>query len=143
LTLSDPSTEAQAQRLEQAIKAVSCIKSGDTVLIGSGCALPNLLISAMVARAKELENVEVIHIMTYGDAPYTAPGMEKHFRHNALFTGANVRKAIREGRADYTPIFLSEIPELFRSGRKKIDVVLAQVTPPDLYGYCSLGSTAR
>lgn len=125
--------------LEQAIDALKDVSSGDTVFIQSGCAAPQLLIDALVARAPELYDVEVIHLMTFGTAPYADPGMEHHFRHNALFTGGNVRAAVNSGRADYTPIFLGEVCELIRSGQKKIDHVLMQVTPPDRHGYCSLG----
>jgi acetyl-CoA hydrolase len=129
----------QSDLIEKAIPALSCVKSGDTVFVGSGCAAPNLLLEALVRRADELRDVEIIHMMTYSDAPYVRPGLEKHFRHNALFCGANVRTAIGEGRADYTPIFLNEIPELIRSGKKKIDVALIQVTPPDAFDFCSMG----
>jgi acyl-CoA hydrolase len=125
--------------LAKAIDALSCIKSGDTIFIGSGCAAPEILVEALVHRAPELSDVEIIHIMTHGPAPYAQPGMEKHFRHNAFFTGSNVREAVNAGRADYTPIFLSEIPALIRSGQKKIDVVLLQLTPAATHGFCSLG----
>jgi 4-hydroxybutyrate CoA-transferase len=125
--------------MNKAIEAVSCIRSGDTVFVGSGCAAPTLLLEAMAARAQELYDVEVIHILIFGPAPHLAPGMESHFRHNALFTGGNARKAVNEGRADYTPIFLGEIPDLMLSGQKPVDVVLVQVSPPDSHGFCSLG----
>jgi acetyl-CoA hydrolase len=120
-------------------EAISSIKSGDTVWIHPGCATPELLIRALVDRKDELENVEIAHILTLGDAPYVEPGMEKHFRHRAFFTGANVREAINEGRADFVPIFLSEIPKLFYKGEYKIDVALITVSPPDEYGFCSYG----
>ena len=97
---------------EQALKLV---KSGDTVYVHPGCACPERLLQALVARREDLENVRVIHIMTMGRAEYVNPGMERHFRHIALFTGKNVRGAINEGRADYVPVFLSEIPRLFYS----------------------------
>ena len=135
----DREKQRHDRALARAIDALSCIKSGDTIFIGSGCAAPEILVEALTHRAPELSDVEVIHIMTMGKAPYAEPGMEKHFRHNALFTGANVRQAVNQGRADYTPIFLSEIPELIRSGAKKIDVALLQVTPAATHGYCSLG----
>jgi 4-hydroxybutyrate CoA-transferase len=125
--------------LARAVDALSCIKSGDTIFIGSGCAVPDILVDALTYRAPELADVEIIHIMTMGDAPYAKPGMEKHFRLNSFFTGANVREAVNAGRADYTPIFLNEIPELMRSGQKKIDVCLLQVTPAATHGFCSLG----
>ncbi|MBU0508603.1 4-hydroxybutyrate CoA-transferase [bacterium] len=128
-----------AEKLAAAMDAVKCIRSGDTVFVGSGCAVPTLLLEAMTARAPELYHVQVVHILIFGPAPHLAPGMEMHFRHNALFTGHNARTAVNEGRADYTPIFLGEIPKLIESGQMPIDVVLMQVTPPDRHGFCSLG----
>ncbi|HEY3294774.1 MAG TPA: acetyl-CoA hydrolase/transferase C-terminal domain-containing protein [bacterium] len=128
-----------ADKLVEAIDACRCIRSGDTVFIGSGCAAPTLLIEAMASRAPELHDVEVIHILTFGPAAYMAPEMAGHFRHNAFFTGGNARKPVNEGRADYTPIFLGEIPGLFLSGQKLVDTVLVQVSPPDAHGFCSLG----
>lgn len=94
---------------------------------------------ALVARAADLHGVEIIHMATMGSAEYTRPEYEGSFRHNALFIGANVRQAVQESRADYIPIFLSEIEGLFTSGAMPIDVALVQCTPPDDYGYMSLG----
>ncbi len=93
----------------------------------------------MVARSSELRNVEVVQLHTEGPAPYADPAVSDSFRVNALFTSGNVRQAIADGRADYTPIFLSEVPALVRSGAFPIDVALIQVSPPDRHGYCSLG----
>jgi 4-hydroxybutyrate CoA-transferase len=126
-------------KLQEAIDATRCIRSGDTVFVGSGCAAPTLLLYGMAARANELYHVEVDHILIFGPAPHLMPGMENHFRHNALFTGANARVAVNEGRADYTPIHLHMIPQLYTSGIKAVDVVLVQVTAPDRHGFCSLG----
>jgi 4-hydroxybutyrate CoA-transferase len=86
-----------------------------------------------------VRDVEIVHMMTMGCAPYVAPEMEGHFRHNAVFIGANVRDAINQGRADYTPIYLSEIEGLFESGAMPIDVALIEVSPPDPHGFCSFG----
>ncbi len=119
--------------------AVREIQSGNRVYIHGIAAAPQELIKAMVARAPELRNVEVVHLHTEGPAPYADPGMEASFRTNALFVGGNLRKAVDEGRADYSPIFLSEIPALFRSGAMPIDVALIQVSRPDRHGFCSLG----
>jgi acetyl-CoA hydrolase len=121
---------------EQALKLVN---SGDTVYVHPGCACPERLLQALVARRDELENVRIVHIMTMGRAEYVKPGMEGHFRHAALFTGKNVRGAINEGRADYVPVFLSEIPQLFYSRTMPIDVALIHVSPPDEHGFCSFG----
>jgi 4-hydroxybutyrate CoA-transferase len=122
-----------------AAEAVSEIKSGDYVYVHPGCAVPQQLVKAMVARADELCNVKVVHILTKGIADYVLPGMEKSFRHVALFSGANVRDAINEGRADFVPVFLSEIESLFSNGAMPIDVALIHVSPPDEHGFCSFG----
>jgi acyl-CoA hydrolase len=90
-------------------------------------------------RGPFVEDVEIVHMLTMGSAPYVAPEMAGHFRHNAVFIGANVRDAINDGRADYTPIYLSEIESLFESGAMPLDVALIQVSPPDAHGFCSLG----
>jgi acetyl-CoA hydrolase len=119
--------------------ALALVQSGQRVYIGGGCGVPTALLEALVARAPELHNVEIIHILTAGDDPTTAPEYGDAFRHNALFIGSNVRRAVREGRADFTPVFLSEIPRLFRSGVLPLDVALIQVSPPDEHGFCSLG----
>jgi len=119
--------------------AVSVIKSGDRVFIQSVAAAPQLLIKAMTERADELRNVEVVSLHTEGIAPYAEAQYEHIFRVNALFVGANVRKAVQEGRADYLPVFLSEVPGLFTRGILPLDVAMIQVSPPDRHGYCSLG----
>lgn len=126
-------------RTVKAEEAVSVIKSGDRVFVHSIAAAPRRLIEAMTARAPELRVVEVVSIHTEGAAPYAAPEMARSFRLNSLFVGANVRQAVQEGRADYLPVFLSEVPQLFRGGVLPLDVALVQVSPPDRHGYCSLG----
>jgi 4-hydroxybutyrate CoA-transferase len=103
--------------------------------------VPRALVDALVARAPELRDVEVVHLHTMGPAPYTAPALATRFRHRALFVGANVREAVHAGRADYVPVFLSDIPALFRSGRLPVDVALLNVSPPDTHGFCSLGTS--
>jgi acyl-CoA hydrolase len=104
-------------------------------------ATPQELLAALVERARQLENVEVVHMHANGPAPHVAPEMEGHIRHRALFIGANVRQAVNEGRADFVPIFLSDIPSLFTSGQLPLDAALIQVSPPDAHGYCSLGTS--
>lgn len=122
---------------EQAVKA---IKSKDRVYIQSGCAYPQKLVEAMTARGHELSDVEVCHLMVFGEAPYMKPEMEGHFRHNGFFLGGNTRKAVNQGKADFMPIFLSEIPRLINHDTKHmVDVVLIQVSPPDSHGFCSMG----
>ncbi len=127
------------KRLRTADEALQCVKSGMRVYIQPGCAEPETLVEALMRRAPDVSNVEIVHMMTMGCAPYVAPEMAGHFRHNAVFIGANVRAAINDGRADYTPIYLSEIEGLFESGQMPIDVALIEVSPPDSHGFCSFG----
>jgi acyl-CoA hydrolase len=126
-------------RLVTASEAVGCVESGMRVYIHPGCAEPEALVEALMVRAPYVKNVELIHLLTYGTSPYCAPDMAEHFRHNALFVGGNVREAVNDGRADYTPIFLGEVEALFESGEMPIDVAFIQVSPPDSHGYCSFG----
>lgn len=132
-----------AQRYEEKVRsadeAVGAVQSGDHIFIGSGAAEPSRLVEALVKRANAVFGTEIVHIMTLGIAPYAEPKWGDNFRHNALFIGPNVREAVAQGRADYTPIFLGEIPRLFETGRVPIDVALIQVSPPDRHGYCSYG----
>lgn len=120
-------------------QAVKVIKSGDRIFIHSVAAAPQHLIKAMVGRAPELRDVEVVHLHTEGEAPYARPEYRKSFRTNALFIGANIRAAVATGEADYIPVFLSEVPGLFRKKILPLSVALIQVSPPDRHGYCSLG----
>jgi 4-hydroxybutyrate CoA-transferase len=128
-----------SSKLQMADAALSFVESGMRVYIQPGCANPEALVEALIRRAPELHNVEIVHMMTMGAAAYVAPEMAGHFRHNAVFIGANVRDAINDGRADYTPIYLSEIEELFETGAMPIDVALIEVSPPDSHGFCSFG----
>ncbi len=128
-------------RIMPADVAVAEVQSGQCVYIHNGCAEPVELVQALTRRGPSLEDVEILHMATMGIADYSEPQYAGHFRHNALFIGGNVRRAVQEGRADYTPIFLSEIEQLFRSGALPIDVCLLQCTPPDHYGYLSLGTS--
>ncbi|MGA7557785.1 MAG: acetyl-CoA hydrolase/transferase C-terminal domain-containing protein [Terriglobales bacterium] len=127
------------KKLQTPDEALRCVESGMRVYIQPGCAEPETLVEALVRRGPELHDVEIVHMLTMGCAPYVAPEMEGHFRHNAVFIGGNVREAINDGRADYTPIYLSEIEGLFESGAMPIDVALIEVSPPDPHGYCSFG----
>lgn len=139
--ISLPQHLAQAYygKLVTAEEALKSVRSGNCVYIHPGCAAPEKLIAAMVARANELLDVRVMHLMSFGAAPYARPEMAKHFRHLALFAGKNVREAINQGRADYLPVFLSEIPRLFYCRRLPVDIALIQVSPPDEHGFCSFG----
>ncbi len=119
--------------------AVKSIKSGDYVVVSHACGEPRSLTKAMSERYAELRDVKVVHRVGMGECLYAQPGMEEHFRHISLFGGINTRKAIYEGRADYIPRFISETPALFLEGHIPVDVALITVSPPDKYGYCSLG----
>ena len=130
----------QNKRMDAA-QALGAVRSGSRVWIQSGCGTPSPLLDALVARAPELRNVEIVHMKTLGEAVYTRPEYAGVFRHRGLFLGENVREAVGAGRADYTPIFLSEIEGLFVSGAMPLDVVLMQVSPPDEHGFVSLGTT--
>lgn len=122
-----------------AAEAVKLIKSNDRILIHGVNAVPFKLVEAMVGRADELRNVEICHIHTEEEALYARPEYAKSFYTNNFFVGANVRKAVNEGRGDYIPIFLNEVPSLIRKGILPIDVALLNVSPPDKHGCCSLG----
>ncbi len=126
-------------RVTTAEKAVEGVRSGDHVWLHAGCCNPEELVRALVARADELENVEVAHLLTFGYAEHTNAKYEKSFRHRAMFTGGNVRQAVNEGRADWVPVFLSEIPHLITSGLQPVDVAMIHVSPPDEHGFCSYG----
>lgn len=120
-------------------QAVSVIQSGQRVYIHQGCNEPEILVHAMVGRAEELHDVEVVHMATMGQAEYSLPQYAQSFRHNALFIGSNTRPAVQDHRGDYIPIFLGEIETLFTDGTLPIDVALLQATPPDRNGFLSFG----
>ncbi len=130
-----------SRKCVSAAEALECVHSGDRVWIQSGCGTPSALVDALVARAPWLHDVEIVHMKTLGSANYTRPEFEGHFRHRGLFLGENVREAVAAGRADYTPIFLSEIERLFEDGAMPLDVVLLHVSPPDEHGFVSLGTS--
>ena len=120
-------------------EAVSIIRSGDKVYIHSVAAAPQVLIKALVQRADDLRNIEIYQLHTEGIAPYGEEQYSKSFLVKNMFVGANMRKAVQAGRADFIPVFLSETPRLFRRGIVQLDAALLQVSPPDRNGFCSLG----
>jgi 4-hydroxybutyrate CoA-transferase len=120
-------------------EAVGVLKSGYRIFVTGNCSLPQTVMEALNERAPELENLTLVQVLTIGKADYVKPELVPHIRVNSLFISANVREAVNDGRADFTPIFLSEIPGLFKSGRVPLDVSLIQVSPPDKNGYCSYG----
>ena len=127
------------ERLTDARTALSRIRRGARIFIGSACGEPQLLVKTLIDVASNLADTEIIHFLDLGIEPYTDEKFNESFRHNALFIGASTRSAIKEGRADYTPIFLSEIPLLMERGSMHIDAALITVSPPDNSGYVSLG----
>ncbi|MCK4688730.1 MAG: 4-hydroxybutyrate CoA-transferase, partial [Candidatus Marinimicrobia bacterium] len=119
--------------------AVSVVKSGDRVYVSGNAATPFKLVEALAHRKDELQEVEIVHVLLLGDDPLSKPDMEGHFRHNSLFVGPGDRAAVNEGRADYIPVFLYEIPQLFYSQQLPIDIAFLHLSPPDEHGFMSLG----
>lgn len=122
-----------------ATEAASKVQCGDRVLFGHAIGEPSAIIDALVENKEQFTDVEIVHMVGMGKGQYCQPGMEKHFRHNSLFVGSPGRKAIAEGRGDFTPCYFSLIPALFADGTLPIDVFMMQVSPPDKHGYVSLG----
>ncbi len=122
-------------------EALSILQSGHRVFVQGAAATPQVLLAALARRAASLTGVETVHLHLEGDAPHAAPALEGHVRPTALFVGPNLRAAVHEGRADFVPIFLSEVPLLFRRGLMPLDLALVHVSPPDRHGWCSLGTS--
>ena len=122
------------KKLKTPEEAMHLIRSGDRVYIGSNCGQPQSLSKALVTRKNDLFGVEVVHILTHGALPHVEAEFNENFRDISLFMGGNVRAAVNDGRAEYAPIFLHEIPALFRNGQMPIDVAFISVTPPDEHG---------
>jgi acyl-CoA hydrolase len=120
-------------------EAVKAIRPGYRIFIHGGAATPHYMLKCLAARSEELFNVELVSISLQGDAVLAESKYEESFRINSLFVSQNIRNAVNEGRADYVPVFLSEIPNLFRKNILPLDVAIVQVSPPDKHGYCSLG----
>lgn len=133
------SNETYQSKLTTAEEAVKLVQSGDGVYLHSNAGIPRTLVNAMVARADSLRDVRIYQLITLGDAPHAAPECAESFRVHSMFVGHNVRQAVADARADYTPVFFSELPALFRNGRLKVDVCMVQVSPPDENGDMSFG----
>ncbi|HEX9115547.1 MAG TPA: acetyl-CoA hydrolase/transferase C-terminal domain-containing protein [Anaerolineae bacterium] len=132
--------EIYQSKLCSADAAVTAIKSHDRVFMTGNCSVPNELLAALVRRAPELEDVEIAQVLAIGPSAYVAPEMQGHIRVNSLFISANVREAVNAGRADFTPIFLNEIPRLMRDPNLlPIDVAMIHCSPPDEHGFCTFG----
>ncbi len=127
------------KKLVSAEEAVAAVKSGDRVYISGNAATPYVLMKSLASQKDALKDVELVHVLLLGDDPLSKPDMEGHFRHNSLFVGPADRKAINEGRADYVPIFLHQIPLLFYSGQMPLHAAVLHVSPPDEHGFMSLG----
>jgi len=130
-------------RIVSAAEAAAVVRSGERIYLHCAAATPSVLLDALVARADELADVTVVHLHTEGPGPHLAPEMAGHFRHRALFIGPNARAAVNEGRADYVPVFLSDVPRLFLSGALPLDVVFVNATVPDSHGFVSLGTSVE
>jgi 4-hydroxybutyrate CoA-transferase len=133
--------EDYKKRLATKEQAVSLIETGNRIYVSGNAATPYPLVKALAARKDTLRDVDVVHVLLLGDDPLSAPGMEGHFRHKSLFVGPADRKAVNEGKADYFPIFLYEIPKLFVLGKGTLplDVAIIQTSPPDAHGFLSFG----
>ena len=126
-------------RVVDANEAVQAIKSGNRIFMTGNVSVPQKLLAALVEYAPQLKDVEICQALSVGPADYVSLEMEGHLRVNTLFISANVRKAVQEGRADFTPVLLSEFPLLFKNKILPVDVALIHVSPPDEHGFCSLG----
>jgi acetyl-CoA hydrolase len=126
-------------RLATAAEAAAAVRSGMRVFLTGNCSVPRTVLSALVARAGEVQDVEIVQVLTVGGPDLAAPELAGHLRVNTLFISEDVRAAVNDGRADFTPAHLSEIPRLFSSGALPLDIALIQVSPPDEHGFCSFG----
>jgi acetyl-CoA hydrolase len=126
-------------RIISAQKAAQKARSGERIFLTGNCSTPQAFLNALLERHQELTEVEVVQLLGFGPEEYITPDISEHIRINSLFIAPNIRKAVNSGLADFTPVFLSEIPHLFRSGRLLLDIAVIQVSPPDTHGYCSYG----
>lgn len=131
--------EKHKDKISNAAVAMKLIKPGNSIFIGTGCGQPQHLVNTLVECSKEIYDAHIVHLLTMGSAPYADEKFREKFKMNSFFIADNVRHALKSGIGDYTPIFLSEIPREFESGRIPIDVALISVSPPDTSGLCSLG----
>ena len=132
-------TSIYKSRVVTPADAVQAIKSGDRIFLTGNVSVPQKVLAALVDHAPQLQNVEICQALTVGSADYVDPSMEGHLRVNSFFISANIRKAVHEGRADFTPVLLSEFTLLFKQGHLPLDVAMIHVSPPDEHGFCSLG----
>lgn len=131
--------ENYRNKIVTAEEAVMAVETGNRIFLTGNCSVPAIILDALVRRAPDLNNVEICHALTVGSADYVSPEMEGHLRVNALFIGPNVRKAVQEGRADFTPVLLSEFTLLFKQGHLPVEIAMIHLSPPDEHGFCSFG----
>lgn len=132
-------TEQYSQKVVTAADAVKAVKSGDRIFLTGNCSVPSRILATLVDRAQELKDVEITQALTIGSADYVSPEMEGHIRVNTMFISTNIRQAVQEGRADFTPVLLSEFPLLFKNKILPLNVAFVHLSPPDPHGYCSFG----
>lgn len=132
-------TDLYKQKVVSPAEAVKAVKSGDRIFLTGNCSVPSKILSALVDRAPELQDVEINQALTIGSADYVSPEMEGHLQVNTMFISHNIRKAVQEGRADFTPVMLSEFPLLFKNKILPVNVAFVHLSPPDPHGYCSFG----
>ncbi|MFX1261138.1 MAG: GNAT family N-acetyltransferase [Promethearchaeota archaeon] len=131
--------EKYKERIISSKSAIKKIKRGARIFLGTGCGVPYHLVQELATHADQMSDNEIVHLLTLGDTPSADPKFQEQFRHNTFFVSENIREAVSEGRADYSPIMLSDIPRLFRTKRMPLDVALIQISPPDEHGFSSLG----
>jgi acetyl-CoA hydrolase len=132
-------TDQYKQKVVTPAEAVKAVKSGDRIFLTGNCSVPSIILSALVDRAPELKDVEICQALTIGSADYVSPEMEGHLRVNTMFISHNIRQAVQNGRADFTPVLLSEFPLLFKDKLLPLNVAFVHLSPPDPHGYCSFG----
>ena len=132
-------TDQYKQKVVTPAEAVKAVKSGDRIFLTGNCSVPSIILSALVDRAPELQDVEICQALTIGSADYVSPEMEGHLRVNTMFISHNIRQAVQNGRADFTPVLLSEFPLLFKDKFLPLNVAFVHLSPPDPHGYCSFG----
>ena len=132
-------TDQYKQKVVTPAEAIKAVKSGDRIFLTGNCSVPSIILSALVDRAPELKDVEICQALTIGSADYVNPEMEGHLRVNTMFISHNIREAVQNGRADFTPVLLSEFPLLFKDKLLPLNVAFVHLSPPDPHGYCSFG----
>ena len=132
-------TEQYSEKVVSASEAVQAVKSGDRIFLTGNCSVPRMILGALVDRGQELEDVEINQALTVGSADYVSPEMEGHLRVNTMFISHNTREAVQNGRADFTPVLLSEFPLLFKEKHLPLNAAFVHLSPPDEHGFCSFG----